>query len=291
MDRLRSVMAAEAGHAKTALPKAAPLANLESATRVAELLGQVDALRLTLADRESEVGYLRDKLRRTSDSLRATVDGLDHAIGDQFLPDGTPAPLKNSGIPANPPPAAPAGPTRALGVPPSLQRKLERAAAGPGDASPAKAVRAILAVLKAHHPQARSRSAVALQAGYSAKGGSFQNALSQARVAGWIAGSAALSITAAGMRVAGEVPTVPAGKALVAYWLAHDQLGRVERQILKVLTDSGRRLAFPRLRVAIDAGYEASGGSFQNGLSRLRTLGLITGSREIAAAAEFFASR
>ena len=83
---------------------------------------------------------------------------------------------------------------------------------------------------------------------------------------------------------------MPTGKALVAYWLAHDSLGRVERQILKALTDGGRRTSFPRLRVAVDAGYEASGGSFQNGLSRLRTLGLITGSREITAAAEFFTS-
>lgn len=37
----------------------------------------------------------------------------------------------------------------------------------------------------------------------------------------------------------------------------------------------------------LDTGYEGKGGFFNNGLSSLRTLGLISGSKELKAADEF----
>ncbi len=65
------------------------------------------------------------------------------------------------------------------------------------------------------------------------------------------------------------------------------ELGLAERKILTVLVNA-RGQALTKQQVA-DAGYEVSGGGFQNALSRLRTLELIAGKGELRASATLVA--
>ena len=242
---------------------------------IAELRGECERSQQWIVALRGERNILQGENRMLHERLRqigALVADLAITVPPESQPDGTPTPVI---------------PERGKGIPPSVQRQIDQHRhAAPASGLP-KAVAAILAVLKAHHPRTRSRASVALQAGYSANGGGFQNSLSQARTSGFIEGSNDLSITVKGMKAIGDVTPLPAGRDLVTFWLNHPQLGRVEREILRVLT-SGKREAMPRGYVAIKAGYQETGGGFQNGLSRLRTLGLISGSRTLAAAEEFF---
>ena len=78
---------------------------------------------------------------------------------------------------------------------------------------------------------------------------------------------------------------VPAGSALVDHW--RGRLGKAERLTLETLTQ-----AYPdgltKEEVAIKAGYEANGGSFNNALGRLRTLELVEGRGEIKVSGNLF---
>ncbi|TAM90615.1 DUF853 family protein [bacterium] len=143
-----------------------------------------------------------------------------------------------------------------------------------GDRKLGKAERAILTVL-AQFPRGRTVSQIAIQAGYSADGGGFRNALSALRQAGLIERGDPVVITVAGVSVVGNaVEPIPFGPALVAFW--QGRLGKAERAILDVLVD-----VYPRSlsaeEIASRAGYEASGGGFRNALSKLRTLELAEG--------------
>ena len=144
-----------------------------------------------------------------------------------------------------------------------------------------RAHRAILTVL-AQFPEGRSKRQVAMLAGYSAKGGGFNNALSALRSSGLIGRDREyLRPTAEGIAALGddwEPP--PTGAALIEHWLG--LLSRAEAMALRVLLD-----AYPatltKAEIAERAGYAADGGGFNNALSRLRTLELIDGYRDIRA--------
>jgi hypothetical protein len=75
------------------------------------------------------------------------------------------------------------------------------------------------------------------------------------------------------------------GRALLDHWLG--QLSKAERGALEALAK-----AYPstmtKEEVAAAAGYEANGGGFNNALSRLRTLELISGRSELKASADLF---
>lgn len=75
------------------------------------------------------------------------------------------------------------------------------------------------------------------------------------------------------------------GYGLVDYWRA--RLGKAERLILETLTQ-----AYPETltkeEVAAKAGYEPSGGGFNNALGRLRTLELIQGRGQLQASDDLF---
>ncbi len=147
------------------------------------------------------------------------------------------------------------------------------------------AERKILTVL-AQYPAGRTRSQVAVLTGYAGTGGSFKNALSSLNTKGWRAGDmGSLRITELGLAALGEWQPLPTGAALAEYW--YSQLAKAERCVLQVLVAAYPR-ALSRGEIAQRAGYEATGGSFKNALSRLRTLELITGSAELKAAAALF---
>ncbi|MBI1213599.1 MAG: hypothetical protein GC190_19245 [Alphaproteobacteria bacterium] len=149
-----------------------------------------------------------------------------------------------------------------------------------------KMERAILGVLLQHFDTGLDRGAAALMAGYSAKSGSFANAISKLRTAGLLAAGDPLHATEKALKEAGHIPALPTGAELLAYWCAHKVVGKAERAILTEVVN-----AYPRhvkkTEVADRTGYSAQSGSFANSLWRLRTLGLISGKTELVAADAF----
>ena len=98
----------------------------------------------------------------------------------------------------------------------------------------------------------------------------------------YITGSGDLQATDAGMSALGTWEPLPTGPALAAYW--YGQLGLAERKILRVLVEA-RGQAMTKQQVANAAGYEVTGGGFNNALGKLRTLELIKGKTELRASA------
>lgn len=132
--------------------------------------------------------------------------------------------------------------------------------------------RKILTIL-AQYPEGRTKVQIALMAEYAHSGGGFNNYLSALRTRGLIEGRGeSLQITDAGRSAIGPVEQLPTGSALRERWEA--RLGKAERSILQALS-GGETLS--KADLAEVAGYEPSGGGFNNALSRLRTLELISG--------------
>jgi hypothetical protein len=191
---------------------------------------------------------------------------------------------------ARPPAAAPAPPARRQPerIPPPADA-WPRTIPDPGDPSGlaslpvpdvtlSKAQRAALTVL-AQFPDGRTKRQLAMLAGYSAKGGGFNNALSSLRTSGLIERGEPIVITPAGLAVLGDDwEPLPEGAALIDHWMG--QLSKAEGLALGALLD-----AYPqplsKAEVAERAGYAADGGGFNNALSRLRTLQLIDGRAEL----------
>jgi len=150
-----------------------------------------------------------------------------------------------------------------------------------------KAERKILSVLARHNPEPRPKRAIAIEAGYAVSGGGFNNALSRLRTLGMVHGSDPLQLTDSGKSYVARYgqESMPTGAALADYWMR--QLPKAERAILEVLTRPPRRY-LSKEAVAIEAGYEVTGGGFHNALSRLRTLLLVEGKAEIAASERLF---
>ncbi len=155
------------------------------------------------------------------------------------------------------------------------------------------AERAVLTALKQRGPLERKRLAVT--AGYAGRGGGFLGALSKLRTAGYITEAGdTLVITESGSDAIGDVPPLPTGKALIAYWM--NQLNRrAEREVLSVLTaEYPKQLDAAGVAALTDQGngtpYEARGGGFLGAVSKLRTLGLIEGGAGALVATEGFFS-
>ncbi|HXE13835.1 MAG TPA: DUF87 domain-containing protein [Bryobacteraceae bacterium] len=143
--------------------------------------------------------------------------------------------------------------------------------------------RKILSVL-AQYPDGRSDSQIAILTGYAVGSGNFNNLLSSLRTNGWADGQRSnLRITSAGISALGSYDPLPTGTDLRDYW--YGKLGKAERAILQSLVD-----AYPQQlsneEVGAITGYAHESGNFNNALSRLRTLELISGSRKDLRASE-----
>lgn len=142
-----------------------------------------------------------------------------------------------------------------------------------------KAERAILRVL-ANFPEGKTRREVGVIAGYKHSGGGFNNAVGSLRSKAYVAGSDPLKITEAGLTAYGPVEPLPTGQELFGYWMGHPDLGRAEREILRVLYESQQPM--PKEEIApltiSDRGtpYKPNGGGFNNGVGRLRTYNLVS---------------
>lgn len=150
-----------------------------------------------------------------------------------------------------------------------------------------KAERAILTVLAQSPDGSSAKTRVAILGGYSSTGGGFNNAISALRTRGLIEQSGdPLRITADGREALGHVEPLPTGAALREYWLGKAG-GKAERSILNILFEAYPH-AVPKETIASEAGYAPDGGGFNNALSRLRTMELISGKGELRAEPHLF---
>lgn len=236
--------------------------------------GLTDEDRAKLAEAATQISDMHDQLA----ALQYTVAGIGTAAPTPdpkaaAAPKATAAPA----APARPaPPTAPRSTTSA--APPSQPRTASLS----GVAGLGRAERAILAVLATYGP--RTHSQVALQSGYSGKGGGFNNALGRLRSTGRIVGGRdRIEITDQGVEDLGDFDPLPTGHALVDHWLR--ALGKAERSILTVLVDAWPA-SLTNEEIAERTEYSAGGGGFNNALGKLRTLELIHGARSANMAAD-----
>jgi len=236
---------------------------------------------------ELEAGKLREQLAEQQERLVGVRQRLDELVAS-LAGVGAPAPASAAGVrgEARAVPVArtasrdtlgsrdraPARGTVMNGRPPAAAAKGINDAP---DASPLdKCQRAILTALVQYGRLPRAR--LALLSGYSARSSSMNNALSKLRTAGRIEGRGdALAPTVVGRNAIGSIAPLPTGRALFEYWQRHPSLDKCSRALVGALREAGGPLGKDEL--AERSGYSASSSSMNNGLSRLRTLGLIEG--------------
>lgn len=136
----------------------------------------------------------------------------------------------------------------------------------------------ILAFLCQQPNRTYNKTQVAAMSGYAPNSGSFNNSLSKLRSSGFITG-ASQSITLSPSR-AGEamdqVSRTPGLTFTLDGWIS--KLGKCERAIYEHVLKN-QESSFSKEELAAATGYEPTSGSFNKSLSRLRTTGLIEGSR------------
>lgn len=142
--------------------------------------------------------------------------------------------------------------------------------------------RKLLAVLATYGP--RTKRQLAMQAGYSSKGGGFNNPLSALRSAELIERGDPIKITQAGLDALGPFEPLPTGQALIDHWMG--QLKGPEQKILRPLIDIYPG-SMTKDELAAKAGYAPVGGGFNNPLSRLRSLELVRKGTDIALTDDF----
>lgn len=156
--------------------------------------------------------------------------------------------------------------------------------APPSTALP-KAERRILIAL-AQYQGGRTKNQVAVLTGYAVNGGGFNNAISALRSAGYLIGSGNnLDITDSGIVALGGFDPLPTGHALLEHWMR--QLGKAECEALRVIAGAWPGV-ISKEDVASTAGYAPDGGGFNNAISRLRTLELISGRGDLSASDVLF---
>lgn len=274
--QLREAMAADAVEGEDVEALKARIAELQEQLQSADGAGAAapdpEALEAAVADaeRRGRLQGRQDMLearRGVEDSLEAAKSYVTEALARlQSEPDLLPEPVQRQAIPALPP----------------RQTRATAAPAGPGSAM-SKAERLVLTAL-AQYPAGRSKTQAAILTGYASSGGGFNNAISALRSKGWLEGGGELMrATSAGLKALGSFTPLPRGRMLLQHWMG--QVGKAERLVLASLAD-----AFPRTQtkeqVAKVAGYEPNGGGFNNALSRLRTLELISGNSTALRASE-----
>lgn len=127
-----------------------------------------------------------------------------------------------------------------------------------------------------------------VRAALSSSSGTFGTYLAKLRTNGWLDGDRnALQLTHAGIEALGHYEPLPEGAALLAHWL--NELGATSGAARMLRALAG---AYPHALSKEELGSRAeishSSGTFATYLSRLRTLELVEGSRELKASAELF---
>lgn len=157
-------------------------------------------------------------------------------------------------------------------VAPTIERQVPRANGHASSSSLTKAAQKILGVLS-QFPDGCEAGKITLLSGYRYTG-TFRNALSELRTAGFISGDngSVMTITDEGLGQ-GPFPSLPTGDALVQYWLNQENFSGAAKKILAEL-QHGDELAADELCQRTNYEYT---GTFRNALSELRTAGVIVG--------------
>lgn len=153
-----------------------------------------------------------------------------------------------------------------------------RAKANGSPSSLPKVERLILTALAQHDSREISRSELALQVGYHGNSKGFSNGLSALRSRGAIDGHRGMQITNVGLHELGDYEKLPEGPELLD-WYCANKLTPAEGRILHAIAESS---GLSRDELAEKVGYHPSSKSFANGLSRLRSLHLVSGRSELA---------
>lgn len=247
---------------------------------------------LTVQDAERRgygSGYGRGKIDGYADALTGiqaelsgVVAAMDAAAGQFQAVRSAAAQVKQwADRAAKNPPKVSAVPPSAMPARTAPRPVVER----PSGSKMPRAERRILTAL-AQYPGGRTKNQVAVLAAYAVNGGGFNNALSALRTAAFISGAGdQLDITDPGLEALGGFDPLPTGRDLLDHWLR--QLGKAEREALRVLADAWPN-ALTKEDVAAQAGYAADGGGFNNAISRLRTLELVSGRGELKASDDLF---
>lgn len=214
----------------------------------------------TLPDRVDEV--LRRMLEGAADEISTTVREVVQARVDAAIAEPLAAPARQD-----------PRPTRE-----KVADSFTDAPVNPAGLSAdglGKAATVILTVL-VQFPEGRTRKQVGMQSGYVPSRSTFRNALSTLRQRGLIEdlnGNTSLRATQAGLDLlGGRVPEIPQGDALYDYW--RGELDAAARAMFVQLVKVGDWMTRADLGEA--SGYPDPGKStYRNGLSQLRTLGLI----------------
>ncbi len=152
-----------------------------------------------------------------------------------------------------------------------------------------KAERSVLTVL-AQFQKGRTKNQLAIQSGYAVRGGGFNNAIGKLRSSRLIVnlgrGGKEFGITEGGLAALGTWETLPdPGDHLIKYWMG--ELPKAERSVLSALLRY-YPATLSKENLALEAGYEHSGGGFNNALGKLRTLELIEGRGEMILSKSLF---
>jgi hypothetical protein len=252
-----------------------------------------------------------DKLRKAVASVENTVHLLQVVIAsnekaaqtfsikvEQLNPSVLPA-KKGGGVSTLMPPTRVMGPNHPHA---KLARKLEdtvakreaRLPVASGDVKLTATPRAQLAVLAAVYPKQVSLSYLALMSKYSIKSSGFANGLSALRTAGLAEGRGkTIAATEQGVSYNGPTEPLPEGKELLEFWKS--KVTACPACLLEVLYNVYPRELTKEELAAASATYSRDGtpysltsSGFANGLSMLRSLGLIKGYDKMKASPELF---
>jgi uncharacterized protein len=172
------------------------------------------------------------------------------------------------------PPARQAAPVRTPVPPPPRERPAPREAAEPGELTPSlRKILDALAMLETFGITQPTRVQVAVFVGESHKGGAFNNKISRLHTTGYVAypdkGRVALTDAGHAEADAGQAPS----SVEEMHDLARGLVGPARARILDVLIANYPN-PVSREELAAQVGETASGGAFNNKVSRLRSLGL-----------------
>lgn len=215
----------------------------------APLLREISALREQVRRTASVAGQVRKAMR-----ILAPVAGMDPLPRP---PAATPSPRPE--VPSRP--AAPAG-----SAPPVVDGGESHLRAG--------AVR-ILRELGRRSPMTLTRAQLGTLAGFTPSGGTFQTYYSQLRRLGYLEddGSGRIRVTEAGLDFVGEIPPAPTThEETVEMWKRNLRAGagRMLQAVVDLYPES-----ISKQELAEQAGFAASGGTYQTYLSILRRNGLV----------------
>lgn len=227
----------------------------------------VTVLRSAVSDLKDVVGSMHVTVEQMMNWVQQMDDSRDPPV--KTAPDRPMRPIKDilqskSYVAQIIPPIAP-------------RRNAQRGYGHQGEQMPS-GERKILVALAQHGIMNKSR--LGILSGYASKGGGFNNYLSSLRGKGLIHGHGDMDITDKGLKALGRYEPLPQGKALLDWWA--NELGTNSAPGKSLLA---LRKFFPKAvrkeAIAKEAGYESNGGGFNNGLSKLRTLGLLEGRGEM----------